>query len=234
MRATIPYLQQQFAAFNRLCFDGELPPIPIVLSNAKTYLGVCAYKTKRDLLMRKQHYDFRFRFSTRFDLPESVIEDTMLHEMIHYHIAYHHLKDTSTHGKLFRQLMNDINSRFDRHITVSHRLTDEQRREIVESQQKRHTVYCVAVMRFTDGRVGIKVIPRLAQRIVEFHDKVSRVKEISSVAFYITTDSFFCQYPRSMALKAYFIDENELKSHLLHSSCYVCRNSKLYKASPSD
>lgn len=218
MRATLPFIRQKFDEFNALCFDGQLPPIPIVLSHARTYLGVCAYKTRRDLLMRKRHYDFRLRISTRFDLPEEDIEDTILHEMIHYHIAYHHMKDTSTHGRIFRQMADDINTRFGRHITISHHLTEEQREqvatEVAAARARRNTRYCVAVMLFKDGRLALKSIPCTRERMVEFRNKIMRAIEVDSVRFYVTTDPFFSRYPRSMALKAYFIDEATLDTHL--------------------
>lgn len=211
MRPTLPYIQQKFDEFNRLCFDGQLPAIPIVLSRARTYLGVCAFKTKRDLLMRKRHYDFRLRISTRFDLPEDVIEDTILHEMIHYHIAYNNLKDTSTHGKLFRQMMNDFNQRFGRHITISRRLTEEQEEEAADRRRKPHVV---AVMRFKDGRVGIKCVPQKAERIAVFYRMTKRAPEIASVVFYMTDNAFFNRYPTSIALRVFFIDEAQLNTQL--------------------
>lgn len=253
MRATLSYIQQKFEEFNQLCFEGKLPPVPIVLSNARTYLGVCAYKTKRDLLMRRRHYDFRLRISTRFDLPEEEIADTLLHEMIHYHIAYNHLKDTSCHGKLFRAMMNDFNARFGRHITISHRLSEEQRLQYTAAKSERRTCYCMAIMRFKDGRVGIKVIGKriinqsctrslpsntelsimkfitcFSERMVEFYRVVMKVIEIDSVMFCLTSDSFFSRYPCSMALKAYFIDAPELKGHLQQAVCYSCNGKELY------
>lgn len=218
MRPTLPYIQQKFDEFNRQCFDGSLPAIPIVLSNARSYLGVCAYETKRDLLMRKRHYDFRLRISTRFDLPEEVIEDTILHEMIHYYIAYHHLNDSSTHGRLFRQMMNDINTRFGRHISISHRLSEEQRAEAADTRRKLHIV---AVVRFKDGRVGIKCLPRIVERIADYCTLVKRVPEIESVALYHTDNPFFNRYPTSAALRVHFIDEAELATRLEDASLFT-------------
>lgn len=63
------------------------------------------------------------RINTRFDLPEDLLQDTILHEMIHYYIAVNHLRDTSTHGQLFRREMKRINEQGNRHITISYRLT---------------------------------------------------------------------------------------------------------------
>lgn len=221
MRATLPFIQQKFDEFNRLCFDGQLPPIPIVLGKAKTYLGTCIYKRRRDLFGRMKVYNFHLRFSTRYDLPEEILEDIILHEMIHYYIVYNHLDDTSTHGHLFRKMMDDFNTRFGRHISISHTLTADQKAqidmEIAAEHQKRNTTYCVAVMRFKDGRTGIKVIPRTQERVQEFHRKTARVAAIESTEFYLTQDPFFSRYPKSSALKAYFIDEDELKRHLVQS-----------------
>lgn len=40
MKATIPYVEKRFEEFNQLMFDGQLPKLPIELSNAKTFLGL--------------------------------------------------------------------------------------------------------------------------------------------------------------------------------------------------
>lgn len=211
MRATIPYIQQKFDEFNRLCFEGRLPAVPIILGNAKSYLGACAYKTKRDLLWRKRHFDFRLRFSTRFDLSEEEMEDTILHEMIHYYIALHNLKDTSTHGQIFRGMMEDFNARFGRHVTISHRLTEAQRADAVDKRKKLHVV---AVVRFKDSRIGIKCLPRIWERIWEYSTQVKRVPEIASVNLYTTNNVFFNRYPTSAALKVHFVDATELAEQM--------------------
>ncbi len=108
MKATIPYIEQKFEEFNRQIFGGKLPRIPVQLSHAKTFLGQCVYKKRRKLLGRTELYDFQLRINARIDLPERELEDIIIHEMIHYYIGYHQLKDTSAHGRLFRQLMDDI------------------------------------------------------------------------------------------------------------------------------
>lgn len=233
MRPTLPYIKQKFDNFNQLCFGGKLPPITIVLSNARTYLGLCAFKTKRDKCGRRQHYDFRLRISTRFVLPEEEIEDTILHEMIHYAIALSNLKDTSTHGVVFRRMMDDLNTHFGRHISISHRITEEQR---AEAAAKHPRQYVVALVHFTDGRIGLKVIeartakklpsnasadartarfvPAHPERIRTYRSGVSRVPEIANVCFYASSNPFFERYPASAALKVYFTDEATIATAL--------------------
>ena len=47
MKATIPYIEQKFEESNQQMFAGQLPKLPIELSDAKTFLGVCAFKTRK-------------------------------------------------------------------------------------------------------------------------------------------------------------------------------------------
>lgn len=63
---------------------------------------------------------------TGADLPEELVEDTILHEMIHYYIAFNQWRDTSTHGQLFRREMKRINEKGGRHISISYRPNPEQ------------------------------------------------------------------------------------------------------------
>ena len=123
MVPTIPYIQSRFDEFNARFFAGALPPVPIKLSNARTFLGKLTFTKRRKWLFGEWTYsNFVLRINTRFDLPEQLIEDTILHEMIHYYIAVNQLRDTSMHGRLFRQEMKRINAEGNRHITISYRL----------------------------------------------------------------------------------------------------------------
>ena len=123
MVPTIPYIQSRFDEYNARFFAGALPPVPIKLSNARTFLGKITFTKRRKWLFGEWTYsNFVLRINTRFDLPEQLIEDTILHEMIHYYIAVNQLRDTSTHGRLFRQEMKRINAEGNRHITISYRL----------------------------------------------------------------------------------------------------------------
>ena len=82
---TIPYIQKKFDDFNRQYFGNLLPPIPVKLSNAKTFLGKVCFRKERKLFSRKWHYsDFILSINTRIELPEEMVEDIILHEMVHY------------------------------------------------------------------------------------------------------------------------------------------------------
>ena len=120
MIPTIPYIQSCFDEYNTRFFADSLPPIHIKLSNARTFLGKVTFVKHRKWLFGDWIYsNFTLRINTRYDLPEELIQDTILHEMIHYYIAINHLRDTSTHGRLFRSEMKRINAEGNRHITIS-------------------------------------------------------------------------------------------------------------------
>lgn len=211
MKATIPYIEQQFKKYNTLCFAGKLPPIPIELSNAKSFLGVCVYKRRKTLSGKIKYNDFRLRFSTRIELSERELDDTIIHEMIHYHIALNDIRDTSVHGEVFRRIMNSINDKFDRNVKVSHRCSPEQREQAFDKREHYHVI---AVVSFHDGRTGFKVLPRIRERILNYYNNVSKAGGISSVEMYISKDIFFNRYPNSGTFTVHYHDKADLVSHL--------------------
>lgn len=219
MKPTIQYIQQKVDEFNRQMFDGKLPPVPVSLSNAKTYLGLCVYKRRRKFFGGVEKYDFHLRFSTRIDLPENEVEDTIIHELIHYYIGVNNLKDSSAHGKLFRSIMCSINKRFGRHLTISHKCTSEQREQAVDKRRKLHAI---AFVRFLDGRCGVKVLPRMASHILRYYNGIRRSPEIKQIELYMSSNPFFNRYPSSSALRIHYIDEQLMLDNLQDAERLVC------------
>ena len=219
MIATKEYLERRFDELNSLCFDGRLPRVPIELSRARTYLGQCVFKRRRGLLGRLEPYNFRLRVSVRYDLPEEELADTLLHEMIHLYIGVNRLRDTSAHGRLFRQLMDDINQRHGRHVTVSHHSTPEQRAAVTDQRPRWHMV---ALVDFTDGRTGVKVLPVEASRVVRYYNVVSAQPRVAAVALYLCRDAYFNRFPCSSAFNVVYADGAELRSHLAAAERLGC------------
>lgn len=207
MEITVPYIQQKFDEYNRQIFGGELPKIPTQLSRAKTFLGQIAYKKRCTIIGKVQFYDFRLKISTLIPLSEQEVEDTIIHEMIHYYILVNQLKDTSVHGQLFRKMMCDINARFGRHITISHRSTKEQKEEAL-AKDVRYRV--IAVVSFHNGKTGIKVLPRVLPSILKYYNEVLSCREIKDVRLFMSRNTFFARYPSSSALRIHYIDEEEV------------------------
>ncbi|MBO7588236.1 MAG: SprT-like domain-containing protein [Bacteroidaceae bacterium] len=215
MRAETAYVQQRFREFNVTMFDGRLPEPPISITNAKTYLGVCAFRKHRKWHGRLEYSDFKIRISRRFDLPQNEIDDTIIHEMIHYYIGLFSPADMPGHSVLFRRMMADINTRYGRHISVSHRLTPDQQEQAIDNRPKKHIVAKVVLK---DGRTGIKVIPCMERHIRRYHRGMMASGRVSSIEFFQTTDPFFNRFPSSSAFTVYFPDPDVLAQHLPDSS----------------
>lgn len=210
-KVTIPYVEQKFEEFNQLMFAGELPKLPIELSDAKTFLGMCVYKRRRTLWGRTEYYGFKLRINTRIDLPEAEVEDIIIHEMIHYYIGYNKIVDTSAHGQVFRQMMNTINERYGRHIRISHKPNKEQKEQLYGTKQRWRVV---AYVTFKDGQTGVKVLPRIKDKIANYYCVVSRESRVESVKLYMTNNPYFNRYPNSSALRVHYIDKAEAEKQL--------------------
>ena len=218
-KVTIPYVEQKFEEFNQLMFAGELPKLPIELSDAKTFLGMCVYKRRRTLWGRTEYYGFKLRINTRIDLPEAEVEDIIIHEMIHYYIGYNKIVDTSAHGQVFRQMMNTINERYGRHIRISHKPNKEQKEQLYGTKQRWRVV---AYVTFKDGQTGVKVLPRIKDKIANYYCVVSRESRVESVKLYMTNNPYFNRYPNSSALRVHYIDKAEAEKQLEEAERISC------------
>lgn len=211
MIPSIDYIARKFHEFNVLMFGGKLTIPPIQLSRARTFVGQCAARKRRTLLHGTQLYDFRLKFSTCFDLPEEEWEDTIIHEMIHYYIGSNGIKDSSAHGQVFRQMMQDINQRFDRKLTISHKSTPEQKEQLYNSKIVWHVI---ALVHFADGRKGLKVLPRIRQRIQAYRAAILRDKRIIKIDLFMSKDPYFNRYPNSSAFNVVLANEEEFIPHI--------------------
>ena len=129
--------------------------------------------------------------------------------MIHYYIAVNQWNDTSVHGQLFRREMARINAEGNRHITISHRFTDSQR-----AQSIIHKTRVVALVRFSDGQLGIKVVPRQKQHIRYWHNAALRTfaihrPSIEHIDWYLSENDYFARFPSSVAMKVFLIAQPE-------------------------
>ena len=201
MRATLPFVKEKYTLFNREIFEGTLPEIPLRISRSTRTLGTLRYKVLRTGGIKRMS-DFSIWISSCFDLSEREIEDTIIHEMIHLYICWNNLEDTSSHGRIFRTMMNTINLRHRRAITISHRGARES-----ETSVKRHYI-CLST--FMNGDRAITLCA--TTRIFEFHRQLSRMagREINTWQWYYSTDSYFNRYPRSRTLKFYRLNDEAL------------------------
>ena len=221
MKPTKEYIEQKFRDFNQMCFEGRLPTVEIQMSRARSYLGQLGYRRKRTLFGRTTYSDFVIRISTQMDQTEAEVEDTLLHEMIHLYIAHNRLKDTSTHGRLFRQLMNELNQRFQRHITISHRRTREEQDR--DTQQRLHLL-CVST--WDNGQRGITIAAK--SRLFQLWEVMPTFPSVKATEWYATTDPYFNRFPRALTPKIYRIAQKELDEHLSGARPLVRQGGRIF------
>lgn len=207
MTPDIPYIKEKFRKFNQLFFKSSLPEIPVRLSTARTYHGLLQCKMRRNLSGKVEAYDYVLCVSTRYDLPEVEVDDTIIHEMIHYYILYHRIHDDAPHGHQFVGIMNRINAEYGRHVTIRHKIGDECHQRDTEVRQ-----HLICVTEFANGKRGITISTRT--RLFQLWNEIPQLSGVVSVRWYISTDPYFNRYPRSSSLKVYTIPQDELEDHL--------------------
>ena len=190
---TVDYLRHAFEHYNALIFDGKLPVPKLKWSRAKTRLGQMACKRKISW-GRTKFYDYTISVSSYYKLTTEEIDDVLIHEMIHYSIAYTGLKDTSAHGIVFRGMMDKINRTFGRHITISVRTRNLQPR--MEQQPKD---YLILALEMKDGKYYLSSVnPSAARKIVT---SLARTREIAHYAWYQSQDEYFHGMPCVRSLR---------------------------------
>ena len=221
MRPTVEYIEQCIRSINQQCFSGELPMLPVVLSSAGRRLGALSYTRSRPLFGKQKNSNFKMIISTRYDFDEDVIRDTICHEMIHYYIAWKGIKDTSVHGAVFKTLMNDLNSRYGYHMTVTHRLTDE---ELMSAPKTKTFLLCISS--FEDGRTGLTISART--RLFELWKELPKLPGVTSTKWYASRDSYFGKYRSSRRPAAYFVDKEEVEAHLADAHPLIKDGDTIY------
>ena len=197
MRFTQDFIETKFDEYNKSIFRGELPRLPLRLVKSRSNVGKFRYK--REVVAGKMVITpLGMDFSIHFDLPQAELEDTIIHEMIHYTIAHHGIIDTSPHGKVFRQLMTTINERFGRHVTISRRTTYD---ESPRSTELRPHIFVIS--HFADGGRGITVCAK--SRVFDIYRALSSVPQITKMDWYFSTDPYFNHYRHSVTAKVYSI-----------------------------
>lgn len=212
MVASYDYIIQKFEEFNALIFDSELPTPIFLPSKARSYLGRYECDIRRRPFLQPERYNHRIRINTMMDLSENVIEDILIHEMIHYYISYKNLSDTSAHGQIFRSMMADINARFDRNITISTQRTQEMAK--ADTRLRRHYI---CAMTLPDG--SRYFTPVTEQSMFKLWTMLPEAFKATEYGWYGSIDPFFNSYrklnaSRASSLRTYPIENAKLESFL--------------------
>lgn len=208
MIATIDYVKESFERFNGQIFNSSLNLLPIRLSSSRTFLGKLCYVRKRCIFGRVEYSDFELVISNKRDMDISLLEDTIIHEMIHYYILSNHIKDTSAHGRIFRKTMNYINEKYGRNITITHRSSIEEKDR--DKEIRRH-VFCIS--RFEDGQLGITLSAHT--KIDMLWKELPKFPGVTECMWFESYNPYFNRFRRSSSVKIYRIDEKELEQNII-------------------
>lgn len=224
MDISTAYIEERFHHFNILCYGGRLVMPPIRLSRSRRALGQVRFmRRRRGGKVEFSNFDFAISVLLARDLCEQEVEDTILHEMIHYYILSNQLQDSSAHGVLFKSEMQRINHTFNRHITISHRSSSPVEQGNREKDDARMNV--VAVLRLPDNRWGVMVVART--RVLQLWNQLERVPGLKQVLWFLSDDSFFSRLPRRTTLKYYPMEASELLDRLSSARILVRKGNNI-------
>lgn len=184
------------------------------ITRAKTRLGQLSFK-RATRWGRTKLYDFKLSISTYYDMTDRQAKSVLLHEMIHYVIGYTGLKDTSSHGVVFRGMMDSLNRKYGWDIRV---MTSTKGWKVSESARERKETkgpqtYLMLAIEMRDGKHYLsRVNPSFARRI---ESQLKDLREVSSHHWYTTQESYFEDYPQVRSLRGRRISKADFSS-LLH------------------
>ena len=216
MRATAEFITDRFNKFNAEMFGGKLPPLVVRIGRARNSLGCLSYKGIG------KFYDFKLTISSLYDLAERDLEDVIIHEMIHYYIAYFGINDTSSHGSEFLKMMNSINERFKRNVVV-------QRKNDKIADDAGVRPHFVGAGKTKDGKVVMVVIAK--SKIHIFWSLIPKLYPVVNMRWYVSYDSYFEHFPKAVKPKLYIVDDSAL-AHLTDACEIVMENGGLTIKAP--
>ncbi len=192
---TVELLKEWFARFNNIYFGGEMPMPRLGLSKARTRLGTMSFSWRRTLLGVKKT-GFTIRISTYYECTEREYQTVLLHEMIHYYIVFKNLRDTSAHGKVFRSIMQKINSEHGWNIGISASVRGKTAAQT--AQQSKQLVVLAITM--TDGTHMMTVVNLRSAPAID--RLASMTPQIASHRWYSTSLPQFRTFPKVRTLRA--------------------------------
>jgi len=100
---------------NRLYFDQSLPTPRFGMMKKLNTLARFEYQNnkkgkapiKRQIILFSEYYDF----------DEETFKNLMVHEMIHYYLAWNGVKTKLDHGKEFMAIANELNEKYGLNVT---------------------------------------------------------------------------------------------------------------------
>lgn len=229
MLFTYDFIRETFNRFNQEIFNGELPGVVFLFSSSRRAAGKYEYRANR--LTGKTLPESRImRFSKYVDEERTVLEDIVLHEMIHLCIESRRIRDSRAHGVAFCSLMEKINARHNRNVTLKYHGThDGSGSEAANSDMGRRLAFCL--MRQRNGKLAL--LPTTLQGMFELWTKGPRSFDAMRYRWYMTRHSCFAVFRRSAdGRRAYIVEDDFWKAHRQYA-CAVTMEGNAVRKDPA-
>lgn len=195
MTPTREQMRAWFDTFNRQYFNGELPLPRLALGNSRTRLGSMSCRRRRTLTGWR-FSDFAIRLSTYYDCTEREMQTVLLHEMIHYYIAWKGIRDDAPHGSVFRSIMNRLNTRHGWDISMSASMRG--RKTAAPHNDRRPRL--VLALENSRGECFLTVVnPRYSAQL---KSRLKNAADATQRAWFVSTDPFFADFTTVRSLRA--------------------------------
>jgi hypothetical protein len=128
MVANLDNMLISFDDCNRKYFEGKLPiPLFDLLHSFRTcgYFH-CDYE---QVWFSKKLYNFCISMTDYYDFTPKQFEDILVHEMIHYYVAYFGIDKSCSHGREFKKMAKRLNQTYGLNITKTLDISQYKRRE---------------------------------------------------------------------------------------------------------
>lgn len=201
MQVSTELLKAWFTELNDMFFGGELPVPQLKTGNSRTVLGTMSCRTTRHHLLW-QRTEYTIRISNYYERSEDEFRNVLLHEMIHYYIAVKRLKDTSSHGRIFRGIMAQVNAK-GWHVSVRER----GRMTVAERNQKVRKVFLILSLMTDDGQRMFSVVNRNYIGKIEY--QLQHTPVIKSWEWRMSDDSYFRVWTQVRTLRLRRVGEAE-------------------------
>ena len=128
MVANFSNMLDAFCQYNEKYFEGILPiPMFDLLHSFRT-CGYCQCDYEQGWFSRTL-YNFRISMTDYYDFTLKQFEDILVHEMIHYYLAYFGIDKSLSHGREFKKMAKRLNQTYGLNITKTLDISQYKRRE---------------------------------------------------------------------------------------------------------
>lgn len=114
MVATIDEITKLFRKYNAAIFNNELPLPQFQLLKS---FRICGRFSCKKPIGKRRLKGQRIEISCYYEWQEEELVNVLLHEMLHYYLAFKHLDNNITHGELFIDYAKTINEKYNCRIT---------------------------------------------------------------------------------------------------------------------